>query len=132
MANDSVQTPSVETMDLRSLYGELFIVAVSTGPRDDGRLLAKTIHGPFDFDEMVAEVGRMWAEDQNNAKVYILGKDVKKKPKWLDGDTIDYIQLRYVDIVMDRILAKDNFYTCEAGIRDEESKTKVEQNELTT
>ena len=112
--------PHAETMDLRSLYDKLFIVAVSTGARDDGRLLAKTIHGPYDFDEMVGEVGRMWTEEQNNAKVYILEKDRTVKPKWLDSDTVDYIQLRSADIVMDRLLCKDQDYTCEAGTKHSE------------
>lgn len=129
MSSEKSFIPQIETMDLRSLYDQLFIVAVSTGPRNDGRLLAKTIHGPFDFDEMIGEVGRMWNEDQNNAKVYILDKDVRKKPRWLDCDTIDYIQLKYVDIVMDRILAKEENFTCEAGIREEETKTQIREDD---
>lgn len=114
--------PQIETMDLRCLYDKTFIVAVSTGARDDGRLLAKTIHGPYDFDEMVGEVNRMWSEDQNNAKVYILDKNPKNKPKWLDSNTIDYIQIRCADIIMDRILSKEQDYTCEAGLLDQEKE----------
>jgi hypothetical protein len=118
---DSVETtfvPHVESMDLRSLYDKLFIVAVSTGAREDGRLLAKTIHGPYDFDEMVGEVGRMWTEEQNNAKVYILEKDRNVKPKWLDANTIDYIQLKSADIVLDRLLCREQDYTCQAGLKE--------------
>lgn len=117
---ESSFVPHAETMDLRALYEKTFIVAVSTGVRDDGRLIAKTIHGPYDFDEMVGEVGRMWTEEQNNAKVYILEKDRTAKPKWLDSKTIDYIQLRSADIVMDRLLHKDQDYTCEAGTKQSE------------
>jgi len=109
--------PQVEVMDLRDLYDKVFITAVSTGPRSDGRLLAKTIHGPYTFEEMVGEVGRMWSEDQNNAKVYILEKDNKAKSAWLDENTIDYMQLHYADIVIERILSNDDKeYTCKARI----------------
>lgn len=109
--------PQAESMDLTNLYDHTYIVAISTGARDDGRLLAKTIHGPYNFDEMVAEVGRMWAETQDNAKVYILEKDPRKNSKWLDAKTIDYIQAKYVDIVMDRIIgSQDKQYTVSAGV----------------
>ena len=114
--------PHAETMDLRPLYDKLFIVAVSTGARDDGRLLAKTIHGPYEFDEMIGEVNRMWAEEQNNAKVYILEKNPKIKSRWLDSNTIDYIQIRCADIIVDKILSKDQEYTCEVGLLDKEKE----------
>jgi hypothetical protein len=119
--NDSNQVkefiPQVEVMDLRNLYNKTFITAVSTGERNDGKLLAKTIHGPYSFEEMVGEVGRMWTEDQNNAKVYVLEKDSKKRSTWLDANTVDYIQVHFADIVLDRILSNDDKeYTCEAGI----------------
>lgn len=121
--------PQIEVMDLKELFDKTFIVAVSTGPRDDGRLLAKTIHGPYDFDEMVGEVGRMWSEEQNNAKVYILEKDSKKRSMWLDSDTIDYIQTHFADIVVERILvSQDKTYTCVAGIRSDDEPVKADAN----
>lgn len=129
MSSSDGFVPQVESMDLRGLYEHTYIVAVSTGARDDGRLLAKTIHGPYSFDEMVGEVGRMWAESQDNAKVYILEKDSKKKPKWLDAKTIDYIQVHYVDIVMERMIgSNDKTYTVSAGIvEDRNIETKDEE-----
>lgn len=115
--------PQAETMDLRSLYDKVFIVGVSTGPRSDGLILAKTIHGPFNFEEMVGEVGRMWFEDQNNAKVYVLEKNHKIKSKWLDENTVDYIQCNYADIVLDKMLSSDDkSYTCEAKMNYEKSE----------
>jgi hypothetical protein len=121
--------PQIETMDLRDLYDHVYIVAVSTGARDDGRLLAKTIHGPYSFDEMVGEVGRMWTESQDNAKVYILEKDHKKKPKWLDAKTIDYIQAKYVDIIMERMIGSaDQDFTCAAGLV-EDSQQNIDKQE---
>jgi hypothetical protein len=113
--------PLLETMDLSKLYGLTFIVATSTGDRNDGKLLAKTIHGPFSFEEMVNEVGRKWVDSQDNAKVYILEKDHNTKPKWLDQNTTDYIQFKFVDILTERMLAgafdvdAEKRFTCEAN-----------------
>jgi len=119
-STNNVFIPQAETMDLRDLHDKIFIAAVSTGPRSDGMMMAKTVHGPFNFEEMVGEVGRMWAEDQNNAKVYILEKNFKVKSKWLDENTIDYIQCHYADIVLDRLLSSDDkVYTCKAKIVNE-------------
>jgi hypothetical protein len=120
--------PQAEEMDLSALYAHTYVVAVSTGDRDDGRLLAKTMHGPYGFDEMVGEVGRMWTDSQDNAKVYILEKDPLKKSKWLDSKTIDYIQDKYMDIIMARIIGNDEpkKYTVQAGIV-EETQTEVSQ-----
>jgi hypothetical protein len=123
MSEEATNTflPQVEVMDLRDLYSKVFITAVSTGPREDGKLLAKTIHGPYEFDDMIGEVGRMWSEDQNNAKVYVLEKDPKVKSKWLDVNTIDYIISNYADILLDRMLSSDDkTYTCKAGVVGEE------------
>ena len=120
--------PQAEEMDLSALYAHTYVVAVSTGDRDDGRLLAKTMHGPYGFDEMVGEVGRMWTDSQDNAKVYILEKDPLKKSKGLDSKTIDYIQDKYMDIIMARIIGNDEpkKYTVQAGIV-EETQTEVSQ-----
>lgn len=132
MSSSDGFVPQIESMDLRSLYDQVFIVAVSTGSRDDGRLLAKTIHGPYSFDEMLGEVGRMWNESQDNAKVYILEKDYKKKPKWLDAKTIDYIQAKYVDIIMERMIGSDDKpYTVVAGVVEDRETEETKQQENT-
>lgn len=116
--------PAVHEMDLRPLMAYTFIVAVSTGDRNDGKLLAKTIHGPYDFAEMVGTVGDMWAVDQNNAKVYILEKDRKAKPRWLDVNTTDFIAEKYATILLELMIENfdDKQYTVEAGVRTEEIK----------
>jgi hypothetical protein len=130
MSSSDGFVPQIESMDLRSLYDQAFIVAVSTGARDDGRLLAKTIHGPYSFDEMIGEVGRMWSDSQDNAKVYILDKDYKKKPKWLDAKTIDYIQAKYVDIIMERMIgSEDQPYTVAAGVIEDHSAEEAKPQE---
>jgi hypothetical protein len=128
MSSSDGFVPQIESMDLRSLYDQIFIVAISTGARDDGRLLAKTIHGPYSFDEMVGEVGRMWNDSQDNAKVYVLEKDHKKKSKWLDAKTIDYIQAKYVDIIMERLIgSEDRSYTVEAGVVEDREPEIAQQ-----
>jgi hypothetical protein len=120
MSSSDGFVPQAESMDLRNLYDHQYVVAVSTGDRDDGKMLAKTMHGPYSFEEMISEVGRMWSDSQNNAKVYILEKDHRIKPRWLDAKTIDYIQAKYIDIIMDKILfSKEESFTCEAGIVSE-------------
>jgi hypothetical protein len=130
MSSSDGFVPQIESMDLRSLYDQVFIVAVSTGARDDGRLLAKTIHGPYSFDEMIGEVGRMWNDSQDNAKVYILEKDYKKKPKWLDAKTIDYVQAKYVDIIMERMIgSEDKPYTIAAGVVEDQPSEEAKQQE---
>lgn len=126
MSTSNGFAPQAEEMNLSALYAHTYVVAVSTGDRDDGRLLAKTMHGPYGFDEMVGEVGRMWTDSQDNAKVYILEKDPLKKSKWLDSKTVDYIQDKYMDIIMARIIGNDEpkKYTVQAGIV-EETQTEV-------
>lgn len=122
--------PQIEDMDLSRLYECVFVVAVSTGPRDEGNLLAKTMRGPYAFDEMVGEVGRMWCDDQNNSKVYIMEKDPSKRSKWLDAKTVDYIQDKYMDIIMARIIGQGALktYTCDAGIVEEIPQPKEDSD----
>lgn len=110
--------PEAENMDMSSLHDKVFVVGVNSGAPDEGYMLVKTIHGPYNFYEMVGEVGRMWAEQQDNAKVYILEKDFSKRSRWLDAKTIEYIQSKYMDIIMEGVLSRneDTPFTCEAGI----------------
>jgi hypothetical protein len=91
-------------MDFSSINKEQFIVAVNTGDRNKQLLLASTIRGPFDFFEMVENVGKMWENEQHHAKVYILTKDYTKVPAFLDGGTIDYIEANYEDIIFSGII----------------------------
>jgi len=121
---ETVFNPLTEHMDLSNLHSEVFTVAVSSGPRDKGRFICTTIHGPYSFDEMVQEVSRMWTEDQNNAKVYILNKDYKKACRWLDIDTTEYVQFRAADILLERMLQTfdSTEYTSKAKIIENSSE----------
>lgn len=114
--------PLTEHMDLSKIHDKAFTVAVSTGPRDQGKFLCTTMHGPYSFDEMVQEVSRMWVEDQNNSKVYVLEKDSRKPCKWLDVNTTEYIQFRAADILLERMLQTfdDEAYTSEARIVEDD------------
>ena len=123
--------PQIEEMDFSEYLEKQFIVAVSVGPRDDGRFLCKTVRGPYTFDEMVGEVIGMWQDEQNNAKVTILNKGRKVKPEWFDAKTTDYLQARGNDILMERMLGGifDKKYTCAATVVSQEDPKPVEQEE---
>lgn len=92
------------TMDFSSIQDKQFIVAVHTGDRNKAKLLASTIHGPYDFYEMVEHAGSMYATEQHHAKVFILEKDPKKAPIFLDEGTIDYIEANWQDILTTGLL----------------------------
>ena len=107
-----------EVMQLDELKDKMFIVAINSGERSNGKLICETIHGPYDFIEMIEEVGIMWKEYQHHAACYILSKDAKQPPQWLDECTCDYIEAKYVDIItaafMEGVLDPPE-YTCRAG-----------------
>lgn len=109
-----------EVMDLSIIKGEIFLVAASQGDRNKGKFLSSTVRGPYDFTEMVEEVGTMWKEQQHHAKVVIVTKQRDKAIKTLDENTIDYIEAHYGDIVVESMLEgvfdeyKD--FTCKAGV----------------
>ena len=88
-------------MDFRDLYDKQFIVAVSTGDRNACKLLASTIHGPFDFAEMVEAVGTMYRDEQHHAKVTILDKKLGFRAKFLDEGTTDMIESDWENIIFE-------------------------------
>lgn len=115
----------VETMDLSAIKDYKFVVAVATGDPNGVKLLSSTIHGPYEFTEMVQEVGDMWNTHQHHAKVVILNKDYTKPVKMLDANTVDYIECHATDIITEEMLAgsfdpSEKEYTCQAGLIDEE------------
>lgn len=116
--------PLTAVVDLTQYHDKQFLIAISTGDRDKGKYLCSTIRGPYGFDEMIGEVGDMNASDQNNAKVYILEKDRKKKATFFDKNTTEYIQFNYQDILMDRMLggAYDKVITHQAVAIEAEDK----------
>lgn len=109
-----------ETMDLGPIKDKVFLVAVSTGDRGKTKFLSTTVHGPYNFVEMVEEVGIMWTEHQHHAKVLICEKARNKRANILDENTIDYIECHYADIVTDAMLDgtfdAEKEYTCQVGI----------------
>lgn len=114
-----------EVMDLSALRDKTFCVAAALGNPNGIKFACGTIHGPYDFTEMCQEVGEMWREHQHHARVVILDKDPKAAVQCLDGNTIDYIEAHYVDIILEETLAnapEDREFTCEAGtvVEDEE------------
>lgn len=113
----------IEVMDLSEIKREKFLVAVSTGDPDSVKFLSSTVHGPYDYVEMLQEVGDMWLNEQHHAKVVILDKNVKNEVKMLDGNTVDYIELNYTDLITEEMLGGafdgDKEFTCRAGITSE-------------
>jgi len=63
----------------------------------------------------------MWKDQQVHARAVILGRDRKKKLRWLDSCTVDFIEARWEDIISDGWLggALDNQYDVRAGILTE-------------
>lgn len=109
-----------EVMDLSDLKDKMFVVGVSQSDRSGPKFISSTMRGPYSFVEMCEEVGIMWAEHQHHAKVTILEKARDKASKFLDENTVDYIEAHFTDIVTEAMLdgvfddVKD--YTCKAGI----------------
>ena len=110
----------LETMDLSELKGKEFLVAVSTGDRSKGQFLCSTIRGPYTFEEMVEAAGVMWQREQHHAKVTLCQKDRSAPPKFLDLNTVDYIEAHYQDIItesmLDGVFDADKDFTCRAGL----------------
>ena len=123
-----------ETMDLDELRDKQFVVAVNTGSTDKGKFICTTTHGPYDYNEMIEEVGTMWKQHQHHAKVYILEKKREVRVKWLDANTIDYIEANWEELVMEGILdgsIEEKDFTCRAGIieADKEDDPRMIANE---
>jgi hypothetical protein len=91
-------------MDFTAIQNKQFIVAVHTGDRNKAKLLASTIHGPYDFYEMVEAVGWMYAKEQHHAKVFTLEKDATKAPIFLDEGSIDYIEANWQEMITTGLL----------------------------
>lgn len=113
-----------EVMDLSPIRGETFAVSVSRGDPNGTQYLCTQLHGPYNFQEMCQEVGDMWVNHQHHAKVIVMNKDPKSAVKFLNENTVDYIEAHYVDIIVDEALAgfDDKQFTCTAGTVEEEPK----------
>jgi hypothetical protein len=115
-----------EVMDLSPIKGKTFSVAVSSGEPNKVKFLCTTLHGPYDFAEMVQEVGEMWRQHQHHAKVIVMEKDPLQKVQILDANTVDYIEAHYVDIIMEAALdsVPERDFTCTAGTVEEPDPEK--------
>ncbi len=91
-------------MDLEPLREKTYMVSVNTGDRNKGKFLTSCVHGPYDFLEMVEEVGYMWEQHQHHAKVIIADKNRNNAVAFLDQKTTDYIEAHYLNIVAEGIL----------------------------
>lgn len=123
---DSDFIGAFETMQLDELKDKLFTVAVSTGDPEKSKFITTTVHGPYSFIEMVEEVGYMWQEHTHHSKVIILDKNRDNNIKWLDKNTIDYIEANWRSLIMDSVLdgsIENKEYTCRAGINEEEDSS---------
>jgi len=108
-------------MNLDPLRGLQFMVSINTGDRNKSKFLTTRVHGPYDFLEMVEEVGYMWEQQQHHAKVIILDKDRNSATRYLDLKTTDYIEAHWSDLVAEGILEeaimkRDEPYTHTATI----------------
>ncbi len=119
-----------ENMNISSLLKKQYIVSVSTGDRDQCKLLASTIHGPYDFLGMVEAVGTMWEKQQHHSKVTVLETDTNKATRFLNEDTTDYIEAKWQTIITNGTILGDfnaggEDYTCKAvAITGREEATK--------
>lgn len=120
-----------ETMSLENLKDKTFLVAVNRSDRNGPKFVCSSLYGPYDFYEMVEQVGCMWRNHQHHAKVIICSKDPSKAQERLDQNTTDYIECHYDKIVVEGLLEGvfDKEYTCKANIidhTDEEDPRKTE------
>lgn len=107
-------------MDMSKLQDKQFVVAVNTGNRNECKLLASTLRGPYDFYEMIENVGYMHEEELHHAKVTILSTNPKEPVQFLDLGTIDYIEAHWKNIISEGILeAAIRDFTMEPGLLSE-------------
>ncbi len=108
-----------EEMDLSDLKDKVFMVAINRGPRNKHNYLCASLTGPFNFYEMIEQTIRIYRERQVHAKVMICGKEIGVAPQMLDENTVDFIEARGDEIVMDGMLGgtlmSQKEYTCKAS-----------------
>ena len=112
-----------EVMNLDELKTKTFLVAVSSGDRNGPKFVCSTVKGPYDFYEMVEQVGTMWRNQTHHAKVIVLDKDPKVKQQRLDENTTDYIEAHYDKIVVEGLLDgafEEKEYTCRASVLEDD------------
>jgi len=125
-----------ENMNLDELIDKVFAVAVACGSPDKCKYIPESIHGPYGFYEMVGEVYNTWTKCSHHAKVIILDKDPGTPPKFLDECTIDFLEAKGQEIIVEGMLCGESLekdFTCRAGLIDanqeDDPRSKVEENE---
>jgi hypothetical protein len=118
-----------EVLDMSELYDLQFAVAINRGHRDDTGYVCSTLRGPFDFDGMISRVHSMWSDDLDHAKVIILDDNPKNLMKVLDHKTTEYIEMRAMDILMDRMLGVTKTPTASAGFSEASPECPKEEEE---
>lgn len=104
-------------MDLSEIKDKNFMVALSTGDRAKPKFIPESLCGPLTFLEMIETVANIHMEQQLHAKALITSKKFGEKPQVLDACTIDYIEAKYSEIIMEALLTGEleKEYTCRAG-----------------
>jgi hypothetical protein len=125
----------LEEMDLSEIKDHTFLVAISTGDRAKPKFIPESVCGPFSFLEMVETVANIHMQEQLHAKAMIPSKTFGKPPQVLDACTIDYIEAKHVEILMEALLSgefENKKATCKAGFISNVQEVKnVEQNPST-
>lgn len=115
--NNKYMVGEFEEMDLSSIKDKSFMVSINSGPRNENQYACSALCGPFDFFRMCETVGQIFEEQLVHAKVMITQSEFGSEPQFLDENTVDFIEARYQDILMEGLLTGDihKSYTCEAG-----------------
>jgi hypothetical protein len=104
-------------LDLSEIKDKIFLVALSTGDRMKPKFIPESVVGPLNFFEMIEMVATIHIDQQLHAKAMIPSKKFGVKPQVLDVPTIDYIEAKYAEILMEALLTGEleKEYTCKAG-----------------
>ncbi len=121
MSSNDDFIPEIERMDLEKLKDKTFLVAMSSGNRDESDYLPSSIRGPFSFYDMCEYAGKMWRERQAHSKIITTSTVLETPNDFLDAKTTDYIESRFEDIILDAIIMdslelKPTDFTCEAEL----------------
>lgn len=134
VANPQTFIGEFAEMDLSEIKDKVFLVALSTGDPTKPKFIPESVVGPLDFFEMVETVANIHMDQMLHAKAMIPSKKFGIKPQVLDACTIDYIEAKYAEILMEALLTGDleKKYTCKAGFISYEEAKEDEADEQNT
>lgn len=126
-ANPDTFIGEFHEMDLSELKDKTFMVALSTGDRAKPKFIPESLCGPLSFIEMVEIVANVHIDLQLHAKAMITSKKFGEKPQVLDPMTIDYIESKYSEIMMEALLTGEleKNYIAKAGFVSYEEKDEA-------